>query len=158
MSNTDIKASESIFTPAGLLRRVAAMTYDSMLVIALFVIPTSIVMALRGGEPIPPGSILFQALLIVAAGVFFVGFWTTGGQTLGMRAWRIRVVNRAGQTITFRQSLIRFITAIPSVSLFGIGIFWLFLDPQKRTLPDRIAGTRVIVLPKTRKNPPGSKS
>jgi uncharacterized RDD family membrane protein YckC len=150
MNTTDKESSDLNVPHAGLLRRAAAMAYDSMLLIALFVIPTSIVMTLRGGEPIPPGSILFQALLIISTGVFFVGFWTTGGQTLGMRAWRIRVVNQDGRTITFRQSLIRFITAIPSVSLFGIGIFWLLLDPQKKTWPDRVAGTRVIILPKTR--------
>ena len=155
MSTTDKEASDLNFPHAGLLRRLAAMTYDSMLVIALFVIPTSIAMALRGGEPIPPGSILFQAMLIISAGVFFVAFWTAGGQTLGMRAWRIRVVNQDGHKITFRQSMLRFIMAIPSISLFGLGIFWMLLDPQKRTWPDRIAGTHVIVLPKTRKKAAG---
>ena len=135
-------------THAGLLRRLAAMSYDSLLVIALFVIPTSILMALRGGNPVPPGSILFQALLVVTAGIFFVGFWAVGGQTLGMRAWRIRVVNRDGRKISIRQSLTRFIATIPSVALFGIGIFWLLLDPQKGTWPDRVAGTRVVVVPK----------
>jgi len=55
---------------AGLLRRLAAAAYDSLLVIAVFVIPTSAVMALRGGEPVPPGSLLFQALLVATAGAF----------------------------------------------------------------------------------------
>lgn len=136
---------------AGFLRRLAALTYDSMLVIALLVIPTSVVMALRGGEPIPPGNVLFQVLLVVAAGVFFIGFWIAGGQTLGMRAWRLRIVNLDGRRITVRQSLIRFFTAIPSIALFGFGIFWMLFDSRKRTLPDRLAGTQVIVLPKNRK-------
>ena len=155
MSATDIKVTDFNLTHAGLLRRLAAVTYDSLLIISLFVIPTSVIMALRGGEPIPPGNIFFQALLIISAGIFFVRFWAAGGQTLGMRAWRIRVVNRDGHKITFRQSVIRFIIAIPSVSLFGLGIFWIFLDSQKRTWPDRIAGTHVIVLPKTRKKAAG---
>jgi uncharacterized RDD family membrane protein YckC len=135
---------------AGLLRRLAAATYDMLLVIALFVIPTLTVMALRDGKPIPPGSSLFQALLIITAGLFFIGFWVHGGQTLGMRAWRLRIENSAGYPLNLRTGLIRYLTAIPSIAIFGLGILWLLFDPDKCTLPDRIAGTRVIVLPKAR--------
>jgi len=136
---------------AGLLRRLAAATYDTLLVVALFVIPTSAAMALRGGEPVPPGSALFQALLITTAGTFFIGFWTHGGQTLGMRAWRLRVEDCTGNALTLRRGLVRFIVAIPSIAVFGLGIFWLLFDPHNRTLPDRIAGTRVVLVPKARK-------
>lgn len=136
---------------AGLLRRLAAVTYDTLLIVALLVIPTSVVMALRGGEPVPPGNILLQILLLTTAGVFFVGFWIRGGQTLGMRAWRLRVEDNAGNKLTLRHALIRFFAAIPSVAVFGLGIFWLLVDPQRRTLPDRLAGTRVVVVPKPEK-------
>jgi uncharacterized RDD family membrane protein YckC len=53
--------------------------------------------------------------------------------------------------LTLRRGLVRFITAIPAIAVFGLGIFWLLFDPDKQTLPDRLAGTRVIVIPKTRK-------
>ena len=134
---------------AGLLRRLAAATYDALLIVALFVIPTSLVMALRGGEPIPPGSALLQVLLITTAGVFFIGFWMHGGQTLGMRAWRLHIEDYQGNTLTLWRGLVRFIAAIPSIAIFGIGILWLLVDAHKQTLPDRLAGTRVIVVPKT---------
>ena len=151
MTKTRDEPPATIPVHAGLLRRLAAATYDALLVIALFVIPTSAAMALRGGEPVPPGSALFQALLITTAGAFFIGFWMYGGQTLGMRAWRLRIEDSNGRNLTLRRGLLRFIMAIPSIAVFGLGIFWLLFDPCKQTLPDRIAGTRVIVLPKARK-------
>jgi uncharacterized RDD family membrane protein YckC len=151
MSTTPDESSVTNPVHAGLLRRLAAATYDALLVFALFVIPASAVMALRGGEPVPPGSALFQILLITTAGIFFIGFWIHGGQTLGMRAWRLRVEDCTGNVLTLRRGLVRFITAIPAIAVFGLGIFWLLFDPDKQTLPDRLAGTRVIVIPKTRK-------
>jgi len=151
MSTTRDESPVTNTAHAGLLRRLAAATYDALLIFALFVIPTSAVMALRGGEPVPPGSALFQALLITTAGIFFIGFWTHGGQTLGMRAWRLRIEDRTGNVLTLRRGLVRFIAAIPAITVFGFGILWLLFDPDKQTLPDRLAGTRVVVIPKARK-------
>ena len=136
---------------AGLLRRLASAVYDSMLVIALFVIPTSLSMAVLGGEAIPAGSIPFQIVLIITAGAFFVGFWTRGGQTLGMRAWRIKVMARDGTALTFGQALLRFCACLPAVGLLGAGIWWLIFDRSRQTIPDRLAGTRVVYLPKDKR-------
>lgn len=110
MSTTRDEPTEPIPVNAGLLRRLAAATYDTLLVIALFVIPTLGVMALRGGKPVPPGSGLLQILLIITAGLFFIGFWVYGGQTLGMRAWRLRIEDHAGNALTIRHGLVRFLT------------------------------------------------
>ena len=150
MSKTRVNPPAAKPAYAGLPRRLAAATYDTLLIIALFVIPTSAVMALRAGEPVPPGSPLLQGLLLATAGLFFIGFWIHGGQTLGMRAWRLRVEDCSGNPLTLPRALVRFIVSIPSIAVFGLGILWLLFDPQKCTLPDRLAGTRVVVLPKSR--------
>jgi len=150
-TTTHVGLSSARPVPAGLLRRLAAVTYDALLLIALFVIPTSALMALRGGESVPPGSHLLQALLVVTTGLFFIGFWTHGGQTLGMRAWRLRIEDSNGNELTLRPALVRFIAAIPSIAVFGLGILWLLFDPCKQTLPDRVAGTRVVVTTKRKK-------
>lgn len=142
-------SSEQVELPAaGLLRRLAAVAYDTLLVVALFVIPTSLVLAIRGGEPIPPGDVMYQLLLIATAAAFFVGFWTHGGQTLGMRAWRLRVEEKSGAPVTLRIGLLRFAVGVVSCAAFGLGMWWILIDPDKRTLYDRAAGTRVVVLPK----------
>lgn len=134
--------------PSGLLRRLAAGLYDGMLVLALFVIPTSLVMALRGGGQVPAGDLLLQLLLLATAATFFVGFWTHGGQTLGMRAWRLRVERRTGEPLTTKIGLIRFAVGMLSIAAFGLGLLWMLVDRERLAWHDRAAGTRVVVLPK----------
>ena len=138
---------------SGLLRRLAAGLYDGLLVIALLVIPTLLAMALRGGEPVPPGDLLFQALLLLTAGGFFTWFWSHGGQTLGMRAWRLRVEQQSGAPLSMRIALLRFGVSLVSVAAFGLGLLWILFDADQLAWHDRATGTRVVVLPK-RKKPP----
>jgi uncharacterized RDD family membrane protein YckC len=133
---------------AGLLRRLAAGVYDGLLVLALLFVPTSIVMAFRGGAAIPPGSAWFQLLLLATVASFFIGFWVQGGQTLGMRAWRLRVERRTGEPLSYRDGLVRFAVAIVSIAALGLGFLWMVFDPQGLTWHDRVAGTRVVVMPK----------
>lgn len=134
--------------PSGLLRRLAAGLYDALLVVAVWVIPTLVAMAFRGGEPIPPGNALFQLLLLATAAAFYTWFWTHGGQTLGMRAWRLRVEQASGAPLTVRIAATRFLVGIVSVAAFGLGMWWISFDSQKRAWHDRATGTRVVVLPK----------
>ena len=140
-------ASPATPTPAGLPRRLAAAVYDALLVAALCVIPASVVIAVRGGGPVPPGDPLLQVLLIITVGAFFIGFWTWGGQTPGMRTWRLRVERDSGQALRPGRTLLRFAAAVPSIALFGAGIWWALIDSQRRTWPDLLARTRVVVLP-----------
>lgn len=131
---------------SGLLRRLAALLYDVLLVIALAVIPISLLMALRGGEPVPPGEM--RLLLLATAAAFFVGFWMYGGQTLGMRAWRLRVERQTGEPLSFRAGLLRFGIGLLTC---GLGLLWIPFNPQKLAWHDRASGTRVVVVPKRTK-------
>jgi hypothetical protein len=101
-----------------------------------------------GGDPVPAGNIVFQLTLLGIAAVFFTGFWSRGGQTLGMRAWRLRVESRSGKGIGAGTSLLRFAGVLVSISVFGLGFLWLLVDRDKLSWHDRLAGTRVVVLPK----------
>ncbi|MBT8442506.1 MAG: RDD family protein [Gammaproteobacteria bacterium] len=135
------------YPPAGLPRRLAAFIYDGLLVLGLLVIPTLVAIAMRGGESIPPGSLLFQLLLIVTAGGFFIWFWTHGGQTLGMRSWRLRVERQSGEPLSYRHALVRFLVGILSIAAGGLGLLWILIDPDKLAWHDRAADTRVVILP-----------
>jgi uncharacterized RDD family membrane protein YckC len=134
--------------PAGLFRRLAAGIYDALLVTALWMLTTLCVLAFRGGEPINSGNLLYQLSLLATAVVFFVGFWMHGGQTLGMRAWRIRVERRSGEVIDWKTGLIRFAAGILSIIPLGLGLLWLIVDPQRLAWHDRISKTRVVLMPK----------
>lgn len=134
--------------PPGPLRRLAAMFYDSLLLTALFMLAGALTVAVKG-DAVTAGDPALRALLVLVAAGFFVGFWSHGGQTLGMRAWRVRVVADDGAAPTFARALLRFICAVLSWVPFGLGYLWMLVDRDKRAWHDRLSGTRLILLPKT---------
>jgi uncharacterized RDD family membrane protein YckC len=136
--------------PAGLLRRLAAMCYDALLLTAILLVAGFVAMAFTGGEAVPSGSVWFQAYLVLIAMLFLCGFWTHGGQTLGLRSWRLRVESADGGPVDARQALLRFATAPLALAPAGLGLLWLLVDPERRAWHDRLSGTRVVLLPKRR--------
>jgi uncharacterized RDD family membrane protein YckC len=142
--------SDNTFLQAGLMRRVAALSYDMLLVTAVLMLVTLVIIAMRGGEPIAPNNFLYQFALLATTGAFFTGFWVGGGQTLGMKAWRLKVQRPSGERLSWKVGLIRFAAGILSMLPLGLGLFWLVFDPNGQTWHDRIADTRVVVLPKKR--------
>jgi uncharacterized RDD family membrane protein YckC len=144
---------------APLWRRIAAMLYDSLLVFAIWIIVAFCLMSAFGieGARTLDGNVvvldpLFRNLLFAAmllsAFLFFAWFWTHSGQTLGMQAWRIRVMNRDGSPLSWRQSLLRYATAPFALSAFGLGYLYMLVDKQQRTLPDLVSGSQVFRVPR----------
>jgi uncharacterized RDD family membrane protein YckC len=133
--------------PAPVTRRLAALAYDALLLLALLFVFTLLVILARGGRAVIPGTIWFEASLVAIALGFCGAFWTRGGQTLGMRAWRIRVVSADGGPVTWRHALVRFFAGWLAALPAGLGIWWAWLDPQRRCWHDRLSGTRVVRVP-----------
>jgi uncharacterized RDD family membrane protein YckC len=132
------------FEPASLLRRLAAFSYDLLLLVALILSFTLLVVAVRLGEPVPPGSAWFPACLAALIATFFCAFWVHGGQTLGMRAWRIRVVRDDGGRLTWPSAAARFAGALVAVLPAGLGLWWSLFDDSGRAWHDRWTRTRVV--------------
>ncbi|KAF1716572.1 RDD family protein [Pseudoxanthomonas wuyuanensis] len=102
-------------------------------------------------ENIPPFSPLQIALWLAcwgATGLYAVLSWRRGGQTLGMRPWRLKVVAAGGGAPGVRALWIRFAVATLSGLLGGLGFWWAWVDRRCLTLHDRASGTRMIRLPK----------
>ncbi len=138
-------------SPPGLLRRLAALLYDSLLVAALLMLATVPYVMLTDGAAVPHWvRVLFQTYLLAVMFGFFSWFWLHGGQTLGMRAWRLRVVSGDGGPIRPRQALARFGWALPSLLLLGLGLLWVLVDKERLAWHDRLSGTRLVLLPKTK--------
>ncbi len=99
--------------PAALWRRLAAMGYDVMLLTAVLAVAAVPVLVLRGGAIVPTDAVhpAFHAYLYGVCMVFVCWFWTHGGQTLGMRAWRIRLRRGDGGPVGWRQAGARFVAA-----------------------------------------------
>ena len=132
---------------AGVWRRLVASFYDLLLLVAVWMLVTLIIIALRGGEAISPGALPFQLLLFVIGAAFYISSWLRGGQTLGMRAWRIRLEKGSGAAIDLRTGLLRFASGLLTIASCGVGLAWLWIDRDGLTWHDRLAGTRVVVLP-----------
>ena len=133
---------------AGVFRRLAAGCYDALLLGAVWMLVTLVIVALRGGEPVPPADPAYQCLLLGIAALFFITSWLRGGQTLGMRAWRLKVERESGAALDARAGLIRFAGGLLSIATGGLGLLWLWIDRDELTWHDRLAGTRVVVLAK----------
>ena len=140
---------------AGVLRRLGAMFYDLLLVIALMMVVTAVLLPLTGGEAITDErygawEYAYRALLVIVVIVFFGVFWTRRGQTLGMTAWRLRIQREDGSLLTWLDVFKRLGAAVVSLCLAGIGYWWIWIDRDRLAWPDRWTGTRVVVLPKRR--------
>lgn len=142
---------------ASLGRRLAALVYDGVLVLAIWLCATIlhlVVVRLMLGQPVSVvGHSVWavwslRALLLIAVTCFFCFFWRRAGMTLGMQAWRLRVQTPQGNAISLKQSLIRCATAWLSLAALGCGYWWVAFDKQRRSWPDIASNTRTIVLPK----------
>ena len=129
--------------PSGLARRLAALCYDALLLLALLLVLTALLIGVRGSA-IPPRTWWFQGLVVGVCVLFYTWFWTHGGQTLGMRAWRIRVDRDDGAPLRWRDALLRFGAAWLAVLPAGWGYWSCLFDAEKRCWHDRVTRTRVI--------------
>jgi len=134
------------FEPASLFKRCAAFSYDLLLLVGLAGSFTLLAVLLRGGA-ITPGSLWFQFALLAIVTLFFCGFWAHGGQTLGMRAWRIRVVGQDGTPLSWPRAVLRFAAGVLALLPLGLGLWWGLFDAQRRGWHDRLTNTRVVRVP-----------
>ncbi len=135
----------SSLPPVGLLRRLAAIFYDSLLLFSVLFFATGLFIALISADSSTHP--VLQIYLLIVSFFYFAGFWRRGGQTLGMMAWQIQVQSLEGQTVTWWQIVRRFVMAILSWSIFGLGFFWALWDKKGRTWHDWASGTRLVRRP-----------
>jgi len=132
----------------GLARRFAAIVYDALLVFSVLYFGTLLLMPFTGGEPIAPGRVLYQLYLLGLGFLYFGWCWTHGGQTLGMRAWRLRLRGPGGAPPGWGLAALRFAAAFGSWAALGLGFLWALRDTEGLTWHDRVSRTTLVVLPK----------
>lgn len=131
------------------LRRLGAIIYDTLLVLALLILATIPFIAARGGEFVEPqDNFGFQLTLLAVMYAFFVGFWTRKGRTLGMQSWGLQVEAVGGGRPSPGQATLRFFAAILSWAVVGLGFLWQLVDRDKLTWHDRLSNTRLVHYPK----------
>ncbi len=157
MENT----TSDTFPRAGFARRFGSWVYDLLLIIAIFMLSGYLCVALfvlldyfsvinivRSGFDIDWNAshlaykITFNSWGLAWVCGFFIYFWCRKGQTLGMRAWRLRVQNLDGSLISFSTAMKRLL-----LTLFGLGNLTVIVDRKnKLSLQDRLTNTEVVVL------------
>lgn len=147
--------------PAALVGwRLLALFYDFWPVLALWMVISA---AFTVGytflghhdarQNIPPFSPLAWLLWLtcwVVAGVYATASWRRGGQTLGMRPWRLHVTAGADVLPSWTQLWARYAVGTLSLLLGGLGFWWAWFDRERLTWHDQVSGTRLVRGPKQR--------
>lgn len=144
-----------INTPAPLWKRFAAMLYDVFPLIGLWFL-AALLWGLAHGwqyDKAHPeyalhtgiaAHLLLQAWLLAVTWVYFAVSWMRGGATIGMRAWKLKLVRADGARVDLRTAALRFLLALLSLALLGGGYWYACFDAERRTFHDRLCGTRVL--------------
>ena len=144
-------ASGKYLSPS-LPRRLAAMLYDALLVVALVAtvnaIALGVVVQITAGDQQVLNAHLVQLLTALSNVGFFSLFWLHGGQTLGMQAWRIKLVDFQGGPPTTGKALLRCMGACLSAACLGLGYLWCLVDRNHCYWHDYLSGTELILLPR----------
>ncbi len=127
--------------PASLFRQLAAMLYDSFLIFAVLFVAAAIAIVFNRGEAIE-SSPFFSLYLLFTVFTFYAWFWHKSGQTLGMRAWKIRIVSEFGGNPSWGVSYLRLMFALLSLSCLGLGYLWRLFKPY--TWHDKLSQTSII--------------
>lgn len=148
------------FASPNLLRIFASMVYDSLLLAAISIAYGALVVGLRVvifGQPDAGQRIhwsLFAGIAITLGWLavlmfFYVYFWQKFGQTLGMKTWRMQLVDaKTNQLVNYSQAFKRSLFAWLSLLLLGAGYWYKLINPQQRLLHDVASGTKLILLKK----------
>ncbi|MGH8050821.1 MAG: RDD family protein [Arenimonas sp.] len=130
--------------PAHLGWRILAIIYDGLPLIAILFFSSIVLLLAHGGKPAIPGTAWsFFTILVYwsIVGCYAVISWQRGGQTMGMRPWRLMVVNQDGKSAQLTPLCLRY--AIVSLS-GGLTLLWCLLDSQKRGLHDIASNTLMV--------------
>ena len=167
-------ATPAALPRASLVRRLGALVYELLLLVAIVFVASFLVLPLvspgHSGTAgtltvpaLPERVALFCMLFAILAG-YFVWSWSGGRRTLPMKTWRLKLVLANGESLPAKVALLRYLATWigPVLSLaayavlhrYGYGahalwliafnFLWAFVDPERQFLHDRIAGTRIV--------------
>ena len=137
--------------------RLLALVYDALPVLALWLLVGTVftVGYLLAGHGVRENIQPFSALQWIEwlccwliTGAYAVVSWQRGGQTLGMRPWRLRVTDAAGNPAPRDALLRRYAWGTVSLLLAGAGFWWAWIDRERLTWHDRLSGTRMVRRPR----------
>lgn len=130
----------------GFGRRILALIYEALLLLGVWFISAFLFHLIFRDTTAEYFRPLFQFYLLIIGGIYFIWFWTHGGQTLAMQTWKLRLVSANGEKVTTQQAMVRYLMAVIGISFLGIGLLWALFDRDRQFLHDKVAGTRIVRL------------
>jgi uncharacterized RDD family membrane protein YckC len=167
MTLADMGSAAQRLPAAGVARRMAAFLYEGVLLFGVVFAAGYLYAAVTQQRHALQGHTGLQIFVFIVLGLYFVTFWSRGGQTVAMRAWHVRLVTAEGTPVTPGRALARYLLAwlwfapallaahfaglrsaaqIFTLMFVGVIAFALlaFLHPQRQFLHDALCGTRLI--------------
>ena len=130
---------------SGFLRRIFALIYDSFAVLGIILSLTLLLVLVNGGAPNTGGIADYLQLLITifSGPAFYCYFWIVNdGQTLGMQAWKIKLISE--KDLTVRVCLLRCAFSTFSFLLLGMGYLYILVNKERRSLADLATKTKIV--------------
>jgi uncharacterized RDD family membrane protein YckC len=143
-ASTPPKSNPASSPSAPLLRRALSLFYEALLLAALLMIGALPFVLLTHDADRIVVRPLFQIYLTGLAASYFGWQWLHGGQTLPMKTWRLKLVTREDGPLTLSHAARRLLFACAGVLALGVAFLWVFIDPDRLFLHDRLAGTRIV--------------
>ncbi|MFS2217447.1 RDD family protein [Massilia cellulosiltytica] len=157
-------------------RRLTAMVYETFLLLAVEMLAVALFLIVTRNNHAPVFQYAMKVWLFVVTGAYFTWGWTNSGHTLAMKTWRMQVVTTGGARLPLRMAIVRYLLAwgwfLPALlactalglkdkaqigAAVAVGVLaWgltAFLDRDRQFLHDRLAGTRLVQLPKAVRTP-----
>lgn len=124
----------------------AAFIYDIFPIFGILVVTSGITLVFRQGNDVQPYTWWFILLVYLEISIYYIYFWKVGGQTIGMKAWKLKIIpkNNNQTSLTWPQSILRFFVGVFSTLLAGLGIFWKTFSKENLTWMDIISQSQTI--------------
>ena len=127
-----------------LARRLFAMVYDAVILLGLLILASAVALPFGSVNKIALQDFWFTLWLLTVCFAYLGSCWRNGGMTVGMRAWKIKLISADKNLISWPGCLLRFLVAMVSLSFFGLGILWALVDKKNRGWHDLAAHTLLI--------------
>ena len=120
------------------------MLYDGIVMLGLLILASAIALPFSSVNKVAFHDFWFTLWLLTVCFAYLGGCWRYGGMTVGMRAWKIKLISTDKNMVSWPRCLLRFLVAVVSLSFFGLGILWALIDKKNRGWHDLAAHTLLI--------------
>ncbi len=128
----------------GLFKLGACILYELLTVIAILFVSAALFVLVAGDASTGIKRLLLQVFLWLVTGAYFVRCWFKSGQTLAMQAWKLKLTDHHGHTLSPKFAIYRYLLATLSLALGGLGFLWALADRQHQFLHDRLLKSLIV--------------